>query len=419
VTPPVQAWAVIAIHRMEQLRHHRGDTDLLKRSFGKLLLNAGWWLNRRDRQGRTALEGGFLGIDAMDVLDLPAGSQVEQSEATIWTAVLCHNMLEIALELAAIDPAYNELATTFLDRVVDAAWAIERIAGRGMWDEEDGFYYCPLRQTDGTVVRSRYRSIIGLLPLCAAALVEPHQREDLRIDAHVQHHRQRRPELRGILHPAGDELRGQADRSLIALVWGERLRRILSKMLDEREFLSPFGIRSLSRVHRAHPSVVRVDGVACRVEYAPGESDTRAFGGNTNWRGPIWISLNVMLIQSLLQFYRYYGDTFTVQCPTESGHSMNLFEVARDLALRLARVFLQDEQGRRPIHGNGDRFQKDPLWRDHLLFYECFNGEDGSGLGASHKTGATGLVALLMQLFWSIEGGELLEPSAAQFLRAE
>jgi hypothetical protein len=260
--------------------------------------------------------------------------------------------------------------------------------------------------------------MIGLVPLCGTTLLEPRQREHLRIEAHVRHHLCRRPELRDVLHPVGEELRGEGDRSLIALVTGERLRRILSKMLDEREFLSPFGIRSLSRVHSTHPCVVRVDGMDMRVGYVPGESDTRAFGGNTNWQGPIWIPLNVMLIRSLLQFYRYYGDTFTVQCPSESGHTMNLFEVAREIAVRLVRIFLRDKEGRRPVHGDSDRFQKDPHWRDHLLFYECFNGEDGSGLGASHKTGATGLVAVLIQLFWSIEGVELLEPTDAQALRA-
>jgi hypothetical protein len=279
-----------------------------------------------------------------------------------------------------------------------------------MWDEEDGFYYDVLRLPNGRATRLKVRSMVGLLPLCAATVIEPWQRERLpMVTAALTERARRRPELLASLHPTGPGHWGYADRGIIALVNPERLRRILARMLDENEFLSPYGIRALSRYHLQHPYVVQVHGEEYRVGYLPGDSDSGMFGGNSNWRGPVWMPVNVLLIRALLNFYAYYGDAFKVECPTGSGREMNLFEVAREIANRLVRIFVRDEHGRRPVFGSSEKFQNDPHFRDHVLFYEYFHGDNGAGVGASHQTGWTGLVAPLLELFRSTDGPQFLE----------
>jgi hypothetical protein len=283
-----------------------------------------------------------------------------------------------------------------------------------MWDEEDGFYYDVLRLPDGSATRLKVRSIVGLLPLCATTVIEPWQRERVPGVTRVLKERlRRRPELFQSIHPTGPGHLGYGDRGIVALVNPERLRRILTRMLDENEFLSPYGIRALSRYHAEHPYVFNAGGQQHRVNYLPAESDTGMFGGNSNWRGPIWMPVNALLIRALLSFYSYYGDNFKIECPTGSGTLMNLFEVAREVGNRLTRIFLQDKSGRRPVYGATEKFQTDPHWKDYILFYEYFHGDNGAGLGASHQTGWTGVVAKLIELFGKIDGAQFLEGGKA------
>jgi mannosylglycerate hydrolase MGH1-like protein len=414
VNPPVHAWATIFLYRTGQALYGQSDLEFLKRTFAKLTLNFSWWVNRKDRFGNNLFEGGFLGLDNIGVFDrsapLPTGGYLEQADGTAWMALFCQNMLEIAVELAAQDPAYEDLAITFAAHFLLIAHAMNQAGGEGMWDEEDGFYYDVLRRPDGGTTRLKVRSMVGLLPLCATTVVEPWQRDRVPRLLEVYSERlQRMPELRETIHPTGPGHLGVADRGIVALVTPDRLRRILSRMLDEREFLSPYGIRALSRYHAGHPYVFTVQGQDYRVNYLPAESDTGMFGGNSNWRGPIWMPVNALLIRALLSFYLYYGDNFKVECPTGSGNQMNLFQVARDIANRLIRIFLRDASGRRPVYGGTRKFQTDPQWKDYLLFYEYFHGDNGAGLGASHQTGWTGLVAKLIELFGRLDGAQLLQ----------
>ena len=285
----------------------------------------------------------------------------------------------------------------------------------GMWDEEDGFYYDVLRLPDGSASRLKVRSMVGLLPLCATTVVEPWQRERVpRVMMVMRERVQRMPELLKSIHPTGPAHLGYADRGIVAMVNPERLRRILSRMLDEKEFFSPYGIRALSRYHAEHPYVFNVNGQEYRVNYLPAESDTGMFGGNSNWRGPIWMPVNALLIRALLSFYLYYGDNFKIECPTGSGNLMNLFEVAREIANRLNRIFLRDKSGRRPVYGGTEKFQTDPHWKDYILFYEYFHGDNGAGLGASHQTGWTGLVAKMIELFGRLDAEEYLQVGKVQ-----
>jgi len=414
VNPPVHAWATIYLYRMEQALLGAGDVDFLKRSFGKLLANFGWWVNRKDRLGKGLFEGGFLGLDNIGVFDrskpLPTGGYLEQADGTAWMSLFCQNMLEIGVELAAYDRSFEDLAAKFVDHFLWIGYAINKSGPDGMWDEEDGFYYDLLRMPDGSATRLKVRSIVGLLPLCATTIAEPWQRQRVpRLVAQWKERMTRMPELMSGIHPTGDGHRGYGDRGIFALVNPDRLRRILARMLDEREFLSPYGIRALSRYHAEHPYVFQVHGQAYGVGYLPAESDTGMFGGNSNWRGPVWMPINILLFRALLQFYAYYGDGFKVECPTGSGRLMNLFEVAQELAGRLMRIFLRDEHGRRPLYGGSEKFQNDPCWRDHLLFYEYFHGDNGAGLGASHQTGWTGLVASLVQVMGRLDAARFLE----------
>jgi mannosylglycerate hydrolase MGH1-like protein len=404
VNPPVHAWATLFQYRIEQARRGEGDLEFLKRAFGKLLVNFTWWVNRKDRTGKSVFEGGFLGLDNIGVFDrsaeLPTGGHLEQADGTAWMAMFCQNMLEIAVEIAAHDPSYDDLAYKFAEHFLWIGAALNKVGSDGMWDEADGFYYDVLRLPDGRAQRLNVRSLVGLLPLCATTIVESSQRERVPATgralavrfAHI-------PELRAGIHPTGPEHKNAEGRTIIAVVDRGRLQRILSRMLDEGEFLGPYGIRSVSRWHEHHPYVVSAGGREYRVSYQPAESDSGMFGGNSNWRGPVWFPMNVLLIRALYQFHAYYGDSFRVECPTGSGHLMNLLEVGKAISDRLQRIFLRDAHGRRPVFGGTERFQQDPHWRDCIPFHEYFHGDNGAGLGASHQTGWTGLVAALAQIY--------------------
>ena len=413
VNPPVQAWATIFLYRMEQALRGKTDISFLKRVFGKLTSNFGWWVNRKDRFGRSLFEGGFLGLDNIGVFDrsapLPTGGHLEQADGIAWVALFCQNMLEIAFELAAHDPTYEELASNYAMEFLFIARAMNAIGPEGMWDEEDGFYYDVLCLPDGAATRLKVRSMVGLLPLCATTVIENWQRERVpTLTADIYERWRRMPELQESIHPTGPGHLGVAERGIMGLVNQNRLRRILTRMLDENEFLSAYGIRSLSRYHAEHPYVFSAGGQEYRVSYLPAESDTGMFGGNSNWRGPIWMPVNALIIRALLHYYAYYGDNFKIECPTGSGKLMNLFEVAREIANRLTRIFLRDEAGRRPVFGGAEKFQRDPHWRDNLLFYEYFHGDNGAGIGASHQTGWTGVVALLIEIFGKLNPETLL-----------
>jgi hypothetical protein len=414
VNPPVHAWATLFLYRTEQALHGEGDLEFLKRSFAKLLLNFTWWVNRKDRFGKNVFEGGFLGLDNIGVFDrsapLPTGGYLEQADGTAWMALFCQNMMELSVELAGYDDTYQDLCYKFLEHFLWIASAMNRMGPDGMWDEEDGFYYDLLRLPDGSSQRLKVRSMVGLLPLCATTVVEEWQRQQVpQVLEGWRMRVQRMPELLAGIHPTGPGHFGVADRGVLALVNQERLRRILTRMLDENEFLSPYGIRALSRYHLEHPYTFKVHGEEYRVQYLPAESDTGMFGGNSNWRGPIWFPVNALLIRALLQFYLYYGDSFRIECPTGSGRMMNLFEVSRDIAQRLTRIFLRDPAGRRPVYGGTERFQTDLHWMDLILFYEYFHGDSGAGLGASHQTGWTGLVAKVIDLFGRLDPAKALE----------
>jgi hypothetical protein len=406
VNPPVHAWSTIFTYRLEKAQKGEGDREWLKSCFQKLLLNFTWWVNRKDRAGRNVFEGGFLGLDNIGVFDrsapLPTGGYLEQADGTAWMALFCQNMLEIATELALTDPDYEDMTLKFCEHFLWIASAMGHLGGEtAMWDEEDGFFYDVLRLPDGRAQRLKVRSMVGLLPLCAATTFDGellnHSPE---LVNRFQSFLDARPELCATIHHPMQP--GLAGRRLASILSDERLRRVLEKMLDENEFLSPFGIRSLSRYHADHPYVIHAGGHDYRVAYLPAESDTGMFGGNSNWRGPIWTPVNALIIRALLQYYVYYGDEFTVECPTGSGQRMNLYRVAEEIASRLGSIFLKDKAGRRPVYGGTRKFQTDPHWRDCILFYEYFHGDNGAGLGASHQTGWTGLIARAMHLFASL-----------------
>jgi hypothetical protein len=414
VNPPVHAFATLFLNRTEQALRGETDLDFLKLTFNKLLLNFTWWVNRKDRFGKNVFEGGFLGLDNIGVFDrsapLPTGGHLEQADGTAWMALFSQNMLELAYEITAHDPTYEPMIMKFAEHFYYIGAAINRPGHDGMWDEEDGFYYDLLRLPDGSSQRLKVRSMVGLLPLCATTVTEKWMRDRIpKTMALVRERLRRIPELKETIHPTGAGHFGVAERGIMALVNTERLRRILTKMLDENEFLSPYGIRSLSKFHEQHPFVLHVSGQEHRLDYLPAESDSGMFGGNSNWRGPIWMPVNALIIRALLNFYLYYGDNFKIECPTGSGKLMNLFEVSKEISDRLTRIFLRDEHGRRPVYGGTEKFQSDPFWRDNIYFYEYFHGDNGAGLGASHQTGWTGLVAKLIHLYGSIDPKRALE----------
>ncbi len=414
VNPPVHAFATLFLHRTEQALHGKTDVDFLKTTFGKLLLNYTWWVNRKDRFGKNVFEGGFLGLDNIGVFDrsapLPTGGHLEQADGTAWMALFSQNMLELAFELSLHDHTYEDMIIKFAEHFYYIASAMNRPGADGMWDEEDGFYYDLLRLPDGSATRLKVRSMVGLLPLCAITITEQSNRERIpEVMAKISERLRRIPELRKAMHPTGPGHFGVAERGIMSLVTQERLRRILTKMLDENEFLSPYGIRSLSKFHEQHPFVFHVHGREYRLDYLAAESNTGMFGGNSNWRGPIWMPVNALIIRALLNYYLYYGDNFKIECPTGSGKLMNLFEVSKEISHRLTRIFLPDEHGRRPVYGGTEKFQSDPFWRDNILFYEYFHADNGAGLGASHQTGWTGLVAKLIELYGFLDAKQVLE----------
>jgi hypothetical protein len=425
VNPPVHAFATLFLLRTEQALRGETDLDFLRATFNKLVLNFTWWVNRKDRFGKNVFEGGFLGLDNIGVFDrsapLPTGGHLEQADGTAWMALFSQNMLELAVELAAYDPIYEDMVLKFAEHFYYIAAAMNRPGQDGMWDEEDGFYYDILRLPDGSAQRLKVRSMVGLLPLCASTVSEKWQRERIpRAMVQIQERMRRIPELRETIHPTGKGHFGVAERGIVALVNPERLRRILTKMLDENEFLGPYGIRSLSKFHEQNPYVFHTGGQEYKVDYLPAESNTGMFGGNSNWRGPIWMPVNALIIRALLNFYLYYGDNFKIECPTGSGKLMNLFEVSKEISDRLTRIFLRNEQGRRPVYGGTEKFQADPHWRDHILFYEYFHADNGAGLGASHQTGWTGLVAKMIQLFGFLDPQKMLEVGkGAAFIRGK
>jgi Glycosyl hydrolase family 63 C-terminal domain len=412
VNPPVHAWSTIFAYRLQRARRGKGDIEWLERSFQKLLLNFTWWVNRKDRSGKNAFEGGFLGLDNIGVFDrsapLPTGGYLEQADGTAWMALYCQNMLEIAVQLALERTAYAEMCTKFVEHFLWIAAALAQQGGNGMWDEEDGFFYDVLRMPNGTAQRLKVRSMVGLLPLCAVTVFEGELTQKYpELEDELRRFLGGRPELTAFIH---DPSRiGCVGRRLASILNEDRLRKVLSKMLDQDEFLSPYGIRALSRYHAKHPYVFRAGAQEYRVSYLPAESDTGMFGGNSNWRGPIWMPVNALIIRALLQYYTYYGNGFLVECPTGSGRQMTLYQVAEEIARRLGRIFVRDKDGQRPVYGNSRKFQGDPHWRDYVSFFEYFHGDTGAGLGASHQTGWTGLVAGAMHLFATTTPEQALE----------
>jgi hypothetical protein len=405
VNPPVHAWATLFLYTVEK---HLGREDLgfLERSFQGLTLNFNWWVNRKDPQGRNVFAGGFLGLDNIGIFDrsaqLPTGGSLEQADGTAWMAFYCQNMLEMALILADKDPAYEEIAFKFLENFVWIAYAMDRVGEHHdeMWDEEDGFYYDVLRLPNGEALRLKVRSMVGLLPLCASTVIEAGTaRTHPRLMELIALFRKRHPQVVAKVAPTAAGFVGVGDRRLLSPLSKDKLTRILGYLLDENEFLSPYGIRSLSRCHRDHPFFFRTGGQEYRVEYLPAESNTGMFGGNSNWRGPIWMPVNALIVRGLLHLYSFYGDDYTVECPTGSGRRMTLYHVAEEITRRLSAIFMRDDSGKRPVYGGTEVFQDDPHWRDYILFYEYFHGDNGAGLGASHQTGWTGTIARLLDLF--------------------
>ncbi len=415
VNPPVHAFATLLVHNLDLELSGDDDIDVtfLRESFHKLLLNFTWWVNRKDPSGRSVFEGGFLGLDNIGVFDrsaaLPTGGRLEQADGTAWMALYSQNMLDLSLILAERDPTYEDFILKFLLRFFWIAAAMDPVGEHPdeMWDEEDGFFYDVLRLPDGTGQRLEVRSLVGLLPLCATTVFEPDVLGKFpSLRPAVLDHMERNGDL---LSRIADPLQpGVNGRHILSLVNEEKLRRILTRMLDEERFLGPHGIRSLSKWHLEHPYEIDVEGTTYRVQYEPAESTSGMFGGNSNWRGPVWFPVNVLIIRALLQHYQYYGDEFTIECPTGSGNQMTLFEVAKEISDRLASTFLIDESGRRPVYGGTEKFQTDEHWRDLVLFYEYFHGDNGAGLGASHQTGWTGVVARLIQLFGELDAEAML-----------
>jgi hypothetical protein len=402
VNPPVHAWAAWRVYKIDRKRNGKGDRAFLERVFHKLLLNFTWWVNRKDADGMNIFQGGFLGLDNIGVFDrgspLPTGGYIEQSDGTSWMAMYTLNLLAIALELAREDPAYEDVASKFWEHFLYIAHAMNHRGqdGIGLWDEMDGFFYDVLRFPDGRKYPMRIRSMVGLIPLFAVETLEPQLLDRLsgfkrRLDWFIQN----RPDLVGSV--ACMNTRGKRERRLLSIVGSDQLRRILQVMLDEQEFLSPYGIRALSRYHHEHPYTLAVNGIDYHVNYEPAESSSSLFGGNSNWRGPIWFPVNYLLLESLQKFHYYLGDGFQVEFPARSGKLLTLWEVAAELSRRLSRIFLRDEKGERPVYQGISKFQADPNWNYLILFHEYFHGDTGRGLGACHQTGWTGLVAKLLQ----------------------
>ncbi len=400
VNPPVHAWASWRVFKIDQRIKGKPDFAFLERVFHKLLMNFTWWVNREDSEGANVFEGGFLGLDNIGLFNrdakLPSGWLLEQSDGSSWMAMYCLNMLKIALQLSSVDSTYEDIASKFFEHFLYIAHAINHHEGSGLWDEEDGFYYDRLRVGDGRHILLRVRSLIGLVPLFATdtletKVVDAHPGFKRRMEWFVEY----RKDLTDGLAPIAE--RGLERRRLLSVANRSRLERILKRVFDETEFLSAFGMRSLSRYYGRHPYTLDLDGANFTVEYEPGESRSGMFGGNSNWRGPVWFPMNFLMIEALQRLHHYYGDSFTIEFPTGSGNEINLSQAARHLSRRLSALFLRDSQGSRPVYGDTYLFQEDPNFRDYILFHEFFHGDTGKGLGASHQTGWTGLVAKLLQ----------------------
>ncbi len=418
VNPPVHAWATMQLYVLDKERHEgRGDVEFLKYAFSKLLVNFTWWLNRKDRTGANVFEGGFLGLDNIGVFDrsspLPTGGYLDQADGTAWMVFFSQQMLRIAVELALHEPLYEEFVEKFFQHTLLIAGALDRVGQHNdeTWDEEDGFFYDVLRLPDGSAMRLKVRSIVGLLPLAAVAVFE----EDIlaklpRFRTRARLFLERHAEVAASTHLPQQP--GVANRRMLAIMDEQKLRRILTHMLDEGEFFGPYGIRALSRFHLEHPYVFRHAGQEHSVAYVPGDSDTGMFGGNSNWRGPVWMPINFLLYSALIRLYAYFGEDFKIECPTGSGQMMTLLEVSKELGDRLTRIFLSDGDGRRPVNGAARKFQDDPNWRDLVLFHEYFHGDTGAGVGASHQTGWTGCVARIIQMNALLTKDMLLKPGA-------
>jgi glycogen debranching enzyme len=400
VNPPVHAWAAYQVYLTDKKLNGKGDRQFLERVFHKLLLNFTWWVNRKDVEGQNVFQGGFLGLDNIGVFDrsatLPTGGHIEQSDGTSWMAMYSLDMLAIALELANDDPVYEDVASKFWEHFIYIAKAMNNVGeDMSLWNEEDGFFYDVLHLPNGEHLPLRVRSMVGLIPLYACQTLEPELLDKMptfkrRLEWFVEN----RPDLTE--NVACMMSGGRKERRLLAIPTEDQLRRILHIMLDEKEFLSPFGIRALSRLHAEHPFTLHLDGMTHSVDYQPGESNTSLFGGNSNWRGPIWMPVNYLLVRALRRFHDYYGDEFQVECPTGSGRFMNLMQVSMEVATRIANIFRRDGHGRRPVYAGSEKFQNDPHWRDHLRFHEYFHGDTGAGVGAAQQCGWTALVAKLI-----------------------
>jgi hypothetical protein len=401
VNPPVQAWAAWRVYQIDRKQRGTGDIEFLERVFHKLMLNFTWWVNRKDALGRNIFQGGFLGLDNIGVFDrsaqLPTGGYINQSDGTSWMAMYALNLMRISLELAQHNHVYEDIASKFFEHFLSIAEAMSSMlkSGIGLWDEEDKFYYDVLNLPNDERVRIRIRSMVGLIPLFAVETLEPELLEKLpgfhkRLEWYLSH----RPDLAKLV--SHWQSPGQGERRLLSLLRGHRMKKLLQRMLDETEFLSDFGVRAMSRAHLEQPFVLKVDGIDLAVRYVSAESDSRVFGGNSNWRGPIWFPLNFLIIESLQKFHHYYGDDFKVECPTGSGKFATLEEIAIELSLRLSRIFLKDGDGNRPVLRQYPQLQTDPLYADCIPFYEFFDGDSGRGAGASHQTGWTALIAKLL-----------------------
>ncbi len=402
VNPPVLAWAAWRVYKIDEKQHTKSDRYFLERVFHKLLLNFTWWVNRKDTEGLNVFQGGFLGLDNIGVFDrsapLPTGGTIQQSDGTSWMGMFCLNMMTIALELATHNSAYEDIATKFFEHFLYIAEAMNNIAGEGisLWNEEDEFFYDVLHLKHSANIPLKIRSMVGLIPLFAVTTIEPsllHQVPEFRqrLEWFLEH----RPDLAKLVSHWQEAGKGQ--RRLLAILRGHRMKRVLYRMLDENEFLSPYGVRALSRIYAEHPYELHVDGNTYRVSYLPAESDSGLFGGNSNWRGPIWFPVDYLIVESLQQFHHYYSDDFLVECPTHSGRKITLGQIADDLSHRMMNIFLRDSNGRRAVFGGNETFQNDPHWRDYIPFHEYFHGDNAAGIGASHQTGWTGLVAKLIQ----------------------
>jgi len=403
VNPPVHAWATWRVFQMDRKqRGGVGDLAFLESVFHKLMLNFTWWVYRKDAEGRNVFQGGFLGLDNIGVFDrsaqLPTGGHNDQADGTSWMAMYALNLMRIALELAQHNHVYESIATKFFEHFLQIAEAMNNLgeAGVGLWDEQDKFFYDVLHLPDGGMVPLKVRSMVGLIPLFAVETLEPELLDKVpefkrRLEWFLKH----RPDLAALVSHWTEEGRGH--RRLLSLLRGHRMKRLLARMLDETEFLSEYGIRAISKRHETEPYVFNVDGMDLSVRYLPGESDSGLFGGNSNWRGPIWFPVNYLLIESLQKFHHYYGDEFRIECPTGSGNFMSIESAAAEIGRRLTRIFLKDANGRRPVFAQHPRLQEDAHFKDYVLFYEYFHGDTGRGVGASHQTGWTGLVAKLLQ----------------------